>query len=53
MIRPKRPTATMIPIFLAMEDDTDDDDDDEPEMSVDAFERVILGVELEELVPYM
>jgi hypothetical protein len=40
-----------MPIFLTREDDIDEDP--EPFRSVEALEMVTLGVEVEELEPYM
>jgi len=44
-------TPAMTPIFLAM-DNAADEETLEPSRSVEAPERVILGVEVDELEPY-
>lgn len=46
------PTPTVIPIFLIVDDDMDEPSDIAPSISVDKVERVILGVESEELEAY-
>jgi hypothetical protein len=51
-MRQKRPTPVIIPIFLTVDDDSDEPPDVAPSRSVDAVERVILGVESEELEAY-
>jgi hypothetical protein len=51
-MRQKRPTPTVTPIFLTMDDDKDEPPDVAPSISVDTVERVILGVESEELEAY-
>lgn len=42
----------MIPIFLTVDDDMDEELPVPPPRSVDALERMMLGVEVDELVPY-
>jgi hypothetical protein len=42
----------MMPIFLAVADDTDEELSEAPSRSVEALDMVMLGVEVEELEPY-
>jgi len=48
----KRATAAIMPIFLAKDVDIEGVEAAPPSRSVDALERVMLGVDVEELDPY-
>jgi hypothetical protein len=50
MMSPKTAIPMMIPTFLTVDDDMDEPP--EPPRSVEALERVTLGVEVELFVPY-
>jgi hypothetical protein len=51
-MRAKRPTPTVTPIFLTVDDDSDEPPDAAPSISVEEVDKVMLGVESEELELY-